>query len=217
MLTGKFTLDNLVCETYQPDLAPGFHWYEADYDAHGGDMTWARRQPDVLRLIFATRHSVPSYVEAVIQQAAICHATHIQFEAGDGHSARRIVAQAHGSGIDAIPARHLREPLGAPHQLRGVVNELAETGASAVKVVFPARDWTHVMWAVDLLGDWPLPEVRLSITPSGNRQARVAAALAGSRLVYAPLDSTSERMSAFWYRDFIRVETSAPDTGMDTW
>ena len=59
--------------------------------------------------------------------------------------------------------------------------------------------------AVELLETWRHDDVPLSVTPMGTRRGRLAAALAGSRLVWVPLISNEDRFGAGWWAELLRA------------
>ncbi|MFI1996439.1 hypothetical protein [Actinoplanes sp. NPDC020271] len=204
-----FSLEHLVCEVPSLDAAPGFRWYEIDGDdadavrAAGGGASAGGE------VIVATRREA-SAIHEMLPTATGGPATHLQFEIGNGKSGQAAVVAVRDRGLTPIPACHLAATPSTFSHLRRVGEDLAALGSPIVKVVFPASEDRHVRWAEQLLQDWPHDQVGLSLTPAGHRQGRVRAALAGSRLVFAPLVSTSERMSAFWYRQLIVSSTPGP-------
>lgn len=207
-----FHLDQLVCECPDPATAPGFRWYEADLDdpRHVLALAYpsepgpgAERVDDdpPPRLVASTRHKDADRLERVVDQVLLGRRvpTHVQVECAPGTPSRSIEL-VRDRGLLPVAALHSRTPPRSAVRLRSLVSTMADLGAAIVKLVYPVHAAAHVRWTVELLLDPPPGCPSLSLTPTGDRQARVAAALAGSSLVFAPLHTTSERMSAEWYR-----------------
>jgi hypothetical protein len=209
MTVAQFCLDHLVCEVPRLGTATGFAWYELDWDDPVVTRTCADDHvPRPGRVIAATRRGPTDVVDEVLPTLPAGAVTHLQFEvphAPDGHDA---VVAVRTAGFIPIPARHLPAAPSDQDALRSTAESLAALGTGLIKVVFPATDAAHLRWAETLLREWPHDRVGLSLTPAGTRQGRLGAALAGSRLVFAPLSDTAERMSASWYR---RLVTPSPD------
>lgn len=189
----SFTLENLVCEVSRMPRSSRYSWYELDLDA--GSLP-VGPLPRGVRLIGATR---TDGAEAVRKASSlrVSGITHVQFEASE--DATRHIRSLSQAGLKAIPARHLRCVPACPTELARHSEWLSELDCPIVKLVYPAPEPSNVQWGLDVLGGWG-GRSSLSLTPHGSRQGRVAAALAGSRLVFAPLRETAERLSASWYR-----------------
>lgn len=218
MRTDGFRLEHLVCETPAPERTPGFLWYEYDCDLHEAGTVPRGPRPAAARLIAATRRGPVEALRTVLPHLEETSASHLQFEAGNDlqHSPQAVTA-ARDDGVAVIAAHHLRVPPATAAELRTAVLRLAPLDTPFIKIVFPVTDHRQVWWAVELLADWPHTDVALSLTPAGGPQARLAAALAGSRLVYAPLTDTRERMAASWYRHLLGNEARTPaDNGART-
>ena len=163
-------------------------------------------------MIGATRQ----HGEAALRRAPQLRArglTHVQFEA-DAAAAGRVAA-LRAEGLATIPARHLDRPPPDAAALADHAYRLADLGTGIIKLVYPCSGPGLLRHGLDLLESWLAGRAEgrpaLSLTPHGSRQARVAAALAGSRLVYAPLRTTAERMSAAWYRALVSDEGLPPE------
>lgn len=139
--------------------------------------------------------------------------THVQFESSSLAVDATRVEAIRRAGFVPIPARHLSDRE-SPH-LGTVLNDLCGLGASIIKVAVPVGASCRIDTVVAALASWP-SEPALSLTPLGSRQGRVAAALAGSRLVFAPNRTTSQRMSADWYVELLKPAPQG-DEGVDTW
>lgn len=211
-MAARFTLEHLVCEVPAPMSSSQFLWYEIDLDnavPTDGLHTWL---PGV-NVIGSTRGATWSVVSTSIERARDMNATHVQFESSGSSDVTRSVIDAIGDhGMSAIPARHLDKP---PSEtvLRRELDTLAACATSHVKIAFPAPDDEHLAVGLSALAEWPDELPQLSLTPMGGRHSRLAAALAGSRLVFAPLLSTAERMSAFW----LRALFEAPQREEEPW
>nr|WP_296073378.1 hypothetical protein [uncultured Actinoplanes sp.] len=199
LAVGYFRLEHLVCEVGRPGDPPGYLWYELDWDDPAVVAANEAVAPaGSARVIAATRRGPHATVREVVP--SIGPATHVQFEVPRSAEGRTAVAAIRDSGRTPVPALHLTATPAGPGELRNRVEALAELGTDLIKLVFPAPRLEHIRWAEALLDNWPQRSVGLSLTPAGGRQGRVAAALAGSRLVFAPLSATAERMPASWYR-----------------
>ncbi|MBB5774976.1 type I 3-dehydroquinate dehydratase [Nonomuraea jabiensis] len=206
-MTSAFRLDHLVCEVARLPEAAEFHWYELDLDR--GIPALPPRPTDwTANVIAATRAPAGPDLAVMVRRGLPAGITHLQFEvAGDDAAARELARLAEDRGVTPILARHLPRPPRGPDELRAVAETLAELGGELVKVAHPAPSRPDVEAALAVLSQWPAGRPGLSLTPMGGRQARVAAALWGSRLVYAPLTPTAERMSAHWYRELTTCST----------
>ncbi|MFG1838763.1 hypothetical protein ACGFH8_10060 [Micromonospora sp. NPDC049175] len=210
-----FSLEHLVCEVPSLGAAPGFRWYELDGD-DAGVMRASRERgatpEDGASVVVATRHGAARVIEALPTIGAAA-ATHVQFEVS-GHARDAAALDAvRDHGLTPIPACHLPAAPSRRGHLKDRAERLAALGAPVVKVVYPALNARHVGWAEELLREWPHERVGLSLTPAGHRQGRLRAALAGSRLVFAPLTTTAERMSAYWYRDLVVATGPGSENG----
>lgn len=203
-MAARFTLEHLVCEVPAPTSSAKFLWYEIDLDAAqrvDGSRTW----PPGVKVIGSTRGATWSIVSPGIERARDVDATHVQFESSDSWEATRSMIDAiTDHGMSAIPARHLDRPP-TETRLRRELDALAACSTSHVKLAYPAPNDEHLVLGLKALAEWPDDLPQLSLTPMGGRQARLTAALAGSRLVFAPVQSTAERMSAFWLRALFEV------------
>lgn len=210
-----FRWSHLVCEVPHVPAVPEYAWYEIDLD---GDLTralWSQTRPDT-HVIAATRQSSPVRVRALVGQGIWNIATHIQFEFdGCTVDASDLVRYLHYVGLEAIPAWHLEKPPRSQEELYSTIERLASLPVSIIKLVYPVGSAEHLEMGMTILRSWPDTEPALSLTPAGSRQARLAAALAGSRLVYAPLEATVDRMPASWWRALVtepsRVVTESPE------
>ncbi|WP_250405134.1 hypothetical protein [Streptomyces cellostaticus] len=207
MRTDGFRLEHLVCETPAPERAPGFLWYEHDCDLLEAGTVPRGPLPAAAHLIAATRRGPSEALRKVLPHLKETAASHLQFEAGnDLQHSSRAVTTARDHGIAIIAAHHLHSPPATAAELRAAVLRLKALETPFIKIVFPVSAQRQVWWSIELLADWPHSDVALSLTPAGGVQARLAAALAGSRLVYAPLTDTRERMAAHWYRHLLGNE-----------
>jgi hypothetical protein len=204
MSDDQFLLDHLVCEVPTTGAASGFAWYELDADDPDVVRSFAASvRPAPARVIAATRRGAAGTADELIPELSGDAITHVQFEAVDVPRSRVTVDALGTIGIDALPACHLDAAPARPDLLRAAAERLAVLGTDLIKLVFPATEAQHLRWAEELLQQWPHQDVGLSLTPAGSRQGRLRAALAGSRLVFAPLTGTAERMSAYWYREMV--------------
>lgn len=217
----NFQLDQLVCECPVPENAPGYLWYEADLDDPGHLAALASApghvHDDAPQVLGSTRQRSPETLARLLDSVAggSRRTTHVQIECPPGGS-RRPLQLVETHGLHPVPAWHCPTPPDSARELLDRVIAMTDWGTDIVKVVYPAHRPEVVRWTVDLLLDPPPGTSRLSLTPAGSRQARVAAALAGSSLVFAPLQATSERMSAPWYRELALAATTS-DEGVQSW
>jgi hypothetical protein len=214
----EFSLEHLVYEVNCSELPVGYTWYEMDWDA-GHRRLLSPERPEGVQVICATRRSARKLIDEVLPSiAGSSVVTHVQFEVTDSPEDHQIVERLRADGLSTIASRHLRNAPSGAEELHAVVRGLAELGSALVKVVFPSTASEHVRWCTDLLHIWDHNTAGLSLTPRGSRQGRLAAALAGSRLVYAPPQTTNERMAAPWYRQLVSTNNcSDRDPGVDTW
>lgn len=197
-MSTPFGLGNLVCEVDRVDPAQPYHWYELSLVPRAASAL--ADDAVAAHVIAATELSGVSVLPLFDLLGSIV--THVQFEAPAG-TAKPVLAELANRGRKAIPALHLTEPPADQATLHDHAQRLAELGTDIVKLVYPALTWKHVRFGLDLLGMWPDDGPRLSLTPAGDRQGRVAAALAGSALVYVPLVTAGDRMAASWWRDLV--------------
>jgi hypothetical protein len=200
-----FELENLVCEV---DRVPGqgaCRWYELDLDARPDRIDLAGGAV-AARVIAATRRMNVRELEQAVRRLESSVVTHVQFETpDDALTARRMSHLVVAAGRRPLPARHLDRPPANRQVLVSYAERLAGLDGEIVKLVYPAVDAEHVEMGLEMLATWVGPA--LSLTPAGTRQSRVAAALAGSRLVYAPMRHTGDRMSARWWWELATGET----------
>lgn len=219
-----FELDRLVCECPSPDDAPGYRWYEADLDdprqvaaLTTGTALAAPSGDQSPRLLGSTRHRHPASLARLLDQvlAGGRQPTHVQVECPPGGLPQTLEV-IRARGLQPVPAWHRTASPRSAADLLSLVSAMSEHGTDVIKLVYPADRAEVVQWTVDLLLDPPAGLPSLSLTPTGDRQARVAAALAGSCLVFAPLHTTRERMAAAWYRE-LAVSTTTRDEGVQSW
>jgi len=190
-------LENIVCEVPQLGIEPGFSWYEIDASVLDEDVGSA---PDGGNAIAVTCDSHWSRLEPLLDRLVDTCVGHVQFEVGDWTDVGAIIERARGLGVEPIPAAHTGRPPESEDELNRTIARLSELDATIVKVAYPAERAEQARWGVDALRSWDQGRIGLAVTPMGTRAGRVAAALAGSRLVHAGVHATPERPSAAWFR-----------------
>jgi hypothetical protein len=191
------TFENLVVEVATVPQTGVYRWYELDLDAPGGPVLDSAAVP--VNVIAATTR-LSSDLPEVLGCISGALVTHVQFETTGGPADEAGVAAVRAHGRIPVPALHMRESIADAAELTARVWQLARLDAPIVKLVYPAPTAELVWMGLAILRDWPDTGPRLSLTPAGSRQGRVAAALAGSRLTYVPLGAEDERMPADWWR-----------------
>ncbi|MDN5852270.1 MAG: hypothetical protein L0K86_05355 [Actinomycetia bacterium] len=196
----RMTLENLVVEVAAVPETCVYRWYELDLDAPGGPVFGGASVP--VNVIAATTRPSGDLPE-ILGCLSGALVTHVQFETTGGPADEAGVAAVRAHGRIPVPALHVRESIANAAELAARVRQLARLDAPIVKLVYPAPTVEQVWMGLAILRDWPDTGPRLSLTPAGSRQGRVAAALAGSRLTYVPLDTEDERMPADWWRSVL--------------
>jgi 3-dehydroquinate dehydratase len=125
--------------------------------------------------------------------------THLQFEADGEPASRDAVAAITDAGLTPIISRHLTKSVRSVADLRAQAEELTSYGRGFVKIAYWAPTETDWRVAVEFLESCQHLDLPLSVAPMGSRQGRVAAALAGSRLIWVPLVSSEDRFGADWW------------------
>lgn len=192
----RFRLDHLVCEVPTLGMVDGFRWYELDGDSQTFDPP--RYRPGY-NVIVATRRPTQSAL-LLLERLRGSGVSHLLFEADDLSASRQVVRDASRIGIGAIATRHLADLPESTDLLLAAADDLRRLNPQFVKLAFPAVEEHTVRIGLDALDRWRSGWPPLCITPMGTRQGRVAAALAGSRLVFAPMVEHDDRPSADWFR-----------------
>ena len=198
-------MDNLVCEVRRLPSRRRFSWYERKLNS-----ITASEACEESRVIGASTARTMHDLSEECSRIPTASISHLQFEAT---SCARGAQLAEARGWIALPAAHLAAAPPSEAALLALIHELSEVGGPIVKVAYPCDTPEAISIGLNVLQcrDPGMPEVAL--IPRGSRQARVLFALAGSRLVYAPLRQTSERMSADWFRG-LTTRSSTLDPGV---
>ncbi|HEX7693998.1 MAG TPA: type I 3-dehydroquinate dehydratase [Sphingomonas sp.] len=184
----------LVCEIDDDTMSPGFYWYEIP-------ASDAPKRPDWLdaeaRLIVTSFAKSQDRTEREVCRALECGARDVAFEYLSDHHARHMVATIVASGANPICIAHQTAP---PPSVAAVIDQLErlrDSGASILKIAFPAAtaDVIAICINAQFRANNRFAEP-VSLTPMGTRWGRIAAAAAGSALIFAPAVATPGRQSA---------------------
>jgi 3-dehydroquinate dehydratase len=191
--------ENIVCEI-PPGYAVGsFYWCEISLDSleTADDLVRVLSVNSSTKVIAATRAVEQGLVERKVAAALNAKVEYVLFESVSKQQTRDTITEITKRNSKSIATKHLAGEVGSAAQMVRELVGMAELGADIVKIAYFAHTPSAIALGLDALQraqetiDKPV-----SITPMGTRWGRVAAAMAGSQLVFAPLLSEGDRPSA---------------------
>lgn len=199
--------EQLVCEVDRVPENGWFSWYEVPLATAASATAPRLAAPAPAGLSPSVIAATRDRDERTILSRAIglmgTAITHIQFEADPNSPALGgILLRIEELGFGTIAAAHLDGPA-TSKQLLSIADRLADAGAAIVKIVYPSTTYAGARHGLEALERWPEDGTPLSLTPASSRISRLAAALAGSALVFVPMKNEPDRMCAAWWRDLL--------------
>ena len=148
-------------------------------------------------MIAATRATDQQLVEQKVTAALDAKVDYVLFESLSKQQTRDTITEITKRNGRSIATKHIVGDVTSSAQMVRELEGMAAMGADIVKVAYFAHTPSAIAMGLDALQraqaniDKPV-----SITPMGTRWGRVAAAMAGSQLIFAPLHGESDRPSA---------------------
>jgi hypothetical protein len=191
--------ERIVCELPYGTYTPGFKWYELQISSLEKD-DWL--DSSILfspEIHFIAASHAQSECESLkhISLALSKEFRYVLFESISITQTREALEMISADGAISIAACHMRERNLSVDDIVNQLQRMAELGSNIVKVAYPAYSPNEIATCLMALSRASVEiKVPVSITPMGTAWGRIVASLAGSYLVFAPLDSTFDRHSA---------------------
>lgn len=201
-------LSQVVCEIPGDEYQPGFRWYEKEARSCSRPDWMAPTSRLIATSASQNSEEALQEVESAIAQSA----TFIAFEFLHADHARRLLNLVTSAGAEPLIFMHLSQPPPGPAVLVERFMDMAKVGAQCMKIAYPASSAADVgngLVALSLVRE--ITDLRVCITPMGLRWGRIAAAAAGSDLVFAPAKSIGDRPSA---TEMIEILKMTSDPGL---
>lgn len=196
---GTMPWEHIVCEVPSGYAVGSFCWCEISLDSPElvNGLVSIPTVQSFTKVIAATRAAEPELAERRVAAALNARVEYVLFESVSKQQTRDTITEIRKNNSKSIATKHLAGEVDSAAQMVRELEGMAELGADIVKVAYFAHTPSAIALGLDALQraqetiDKPV-----SITPMGTRWGRVAVAMAGSHLVFAPLVSEGDRPSA---------------------
>ena len=190
---------HIVCEVPADHDVGAYCWCEISLDSQEviDGLVELPAVEEYTRVIAATRATDQQLVEQKVTAALDAKVDYVLFESLSKQQTRDTITEITKRNRRSIATKHIAGDVTSSAQMVRELEGMAAMGADIVKVAYFAHTPSAIAMGLDALQraqaniDKPV-----SITPMGTRWGRVAAAMAGSQLVFAPLHGESDRPSA---------------------
>jgi hypothetical protein len=192
-------LDNIVCELPCYEYTPGFKWYEIQISSlEENNLITPQFLLSSEANFIAASHT--KYSDECLNHIsiALCRQfKYILFESVSNTPTIQAVELIKSAGAVSIAACHINQRISGFEDILLQLRRMADIGANIVKVAYPAFSSAEIGYGLIAMEKSRTEiKVPVSITPMGTSWGRIAAALAGSFLVFAPLLAEPRRFSA---------------------
>lgn len=190
-------LDHLVCELPSAaEVATGFRWYEVELESPAPPRRpkWIEGAEVIAATLVMDPAAIDAHLEAVLEAGGF---SHVLFELTSRAHAERAIARASARGVKSILTMHLPPGRRTESELLDHLRAIEDCGPAIAKIAYEATSPSEIAIGLAVLERAKtIIAAPVSVTPMGTRWGRIAAAAAGSHLIFAPLHATPLRQSA---------------------